>query len=307
MALQVTFPVLTSINNAVNTAYNVQIDAVDSVYTEFSSETNSTGAAEVYPRLDLISGLREWIGDRVVQQLGLHTFSITNRLFEETISVLRTDIEDDKYGFLGQAAQQLGQNAGELPDLLAAQLLIAGNTIPCYDGQNFFDPSHPQYDKYGNATTVANYFPGSGGNIGPAWYLFDTRKVIKPMIHQKRRPFEIIPKFSMTDPSVFFNKEFVWGVDGRMNMGFGIWDLAAMSTLPLTAANFNIVRTAMMSHHKPNGAPLNIKPTIWVGPSTLYGTAKKLFEGEYDLDSTNVIASNPWKGACRVVENTWLN
>jgi phage major head subunit gpT-like protein len=302
----VTFPALASINDAVNTAYNVQIDAVESVWKNFSSETNSTGAAEVYPRLDLITGLREWIGDRVVQQLGLTTFTITNRLFEETIACERTDIEDDKYGFLGQAAQQLGQNAGELPDLLASQLLVNGPSTPCYDGQNFFDPSHPQFDKNGNAITIPNYFPAEGAP-GPAWYLFDNRKVIKPMICQRRRPFVITPKFSLTDPSVFFNKQFVWGVDGRMNMGFGIWNLAAMSTLPLTGANFAMVRQAMMSQHKPNGAPLNIKPTIWVGPTALYQTAKMLFEGEYNLDSTNVIESNPWKGECKVIENTWLN
>ena len=303
--MRVTFPGLTSINDAVSTAYNVQIDAVDSVIGRISSTTPSTGRAEVYPRLDLIGGLREWIGDRVIQQLGLHTFSITNRLFEETISVLRTDVEDDQYGFLGQAAQQLGQNAGELPDLLGNQLLVNGFQTPCYDGQNFFDPAHPTFDKFGNAVTVANYFPGQAGN--PPWFLFDTRKVIKPMIHQTRRPFVITPLFSMTDANVFYNKEFVWGVDGRMNMGFGIWNLAAMSTLPLTSANYGLVRTAMMASHKPNGAPLNVKPTLGFFPSSLIATARKLIKGEYDLDSTSVISSNPWRDDIEIIENTWLN
>lgn len=307
MPQTITFATLGSINNAVSTAYNVQIDAVEGVCQQYSSENTSDGAAEVYPRLDLIAGLREWIGDRVVQQLGMTTFSITNRLFEETISVLRTDIEDDRYGFLGQAATQLGQNAGELPDILCTTLLKAGSTTPCYDGQNFFDPSHPQFDGNGNAITIPNWYPATS-NPGPTWYLFDNRKVIKPMIRQKRRPFVITPKFSMTDPSVFFNKEFVWGVDGRMNVGFGIWNLMAASNLPLTGANFATVRNNMMAHHKPNGVPLNIRPTTLMFPTALRATANKLIKGEYDIDNTGANPqSNPWKDDVALLENTWLN
>ena len=300
----ITFPALRSINQAVSTAYNVQIDAVESMFRLFSSENSSDGEAEIYPRLDLISGLREWIGDRVVQQLGLHTFSIYNREFEETISVKRSQLEDDRFGFLGQAAQQLGQNAGELPDLLSSQLLAVGDTTPCYDGQNFFDPSHPQFDKTGAATTVANFFSGTG----PAWYLFDNRKVIKPMIYQKRRPFVITPMFSLTDEAVFTRGEYRWGVDGRMNMGFGIWDLMVKCTVPLTGANYAAARLAMMSHHKPNGAPLNIRPTHLMVPSTLKATATKLIKGEFDIDNTGANPqSNPWRDDVIVVENTWLN
>jgi phage major head subunit gpT-like protein len=310
---QITVPVLQSINDGVNLAYNSQLWAAKSVYPAFTFEAPSTGDAEVYPRLDMLSGLREWIGDRVAKQLSLVTFRIVNRLFEETIAVQRTDIEDDKYGFLTPIAQQLGENAARFPDLLVAQLLLAGHTTPCYDGQNFFDTAHPSFTSSGGATTLANYASGSS----PVWYLFDTSRVLKPVIFQKRKPFEIIPKFSPTDPNVFWSKEFEWGVDGRCNVGFGIWQLGFMSTQPLTDVNLLAARALMASYRRPDGAPMGIMPDLLVTGSANYPTAKALYENEFIPGATSIadyggtapasLVPNIVKGMFKPLENQWLN
>jgi phage gp29-like protein len=89
--MEITFPALQSINDGLNLAYNSQLFATGTKYDAFTLETNSTGAAEVYPRLNMLPGLREWIGDRQVMSLSQATFSILNRLFELTIEVARTD------------------------------------------------------------------------------------------------------------------------------------------------------------------------------------------------------------------------
>jgi phage major head subunit gpT-like protein len=310
--MEITFPALASINYGVSTAYNDQLWSAKTRYPAFTYEASSTGAAEVYPRLNMLSGLREWVGDRLVQSLSQSTFQILNKLFEQTISIARTDLEDDKFGLLTPAAAQLGANAAHHPDLLVAQLLKAGHTTPCYDGQNFFDTAHPDYTGTGAPTTSPNFVAGAG----PAWYLFDVSKVLKPVIFQKRRPYSIVPKFSMTDQQVFWNKEFEWGVDARVNAGFGIWQLAFMSQAPLTIENLQAARTQGASYHRPDGAPMGINLSLLVAPSTLYPTAKALAENEmvpsnfsnaYVNGTAIGLLANPVRGMFTALEDEWLN
>ena len=317
MVQQITPAVLSSINLGVSTAFNRQFGLSPSFYKRFCYEAPSTGSGEFYPRLDLLPGLREWIGDREINMLSQTNFQIMNRTFEGTIAVKREDIEDDKFGILAPAAEQLGQNAGNLPDLLVAQLLKNGHATPTYDGQNFFDVAHPDYTGIGaaggaSATTSANYFTANipAGEVnGAPWYLFDTRQILKAVIFQTRRAFDVIAKFNPEDPDVFWQNQYVWGVDGRCSAGFGIWQTAVMSTAPLNQKNFALARTAMASHHRPDGSPLAILPTLCVVPTALLGNAKTTFGAYADssINATTTVMENPWKDACEILENPWLN
>ena len=306
--MDITFPALQSLNDAVSLAYNTQFWETQTIYDRFSFRAQSEGAAEVYPRMDLLPGLREWLGDRVVHSLSISTFSIANKTFEETIAIKRTDIEDDRFGILTPAAQQLGQNARHLPDLQIASLMLNGHTAPTYDGQNFFDLAHPNPNRDGTPGTVANYQAGSGY---PTWFLFDTSKVIKPFIWQERRPFQVIPKFSMEDPQVFWNQEYEWGCDGRGNAGYGLWQLGFMSTAQFTLANLIAARTAMASIRRPDGTPMGIKPTLCVVPTALFPDAKAYATNEFVPIDTNTGATtlgpNPLRGMFEALEDEWLN
>jgi phage major head subunit gpT-like protein len=311
MPSAITFPLLTSINNGVSLSFNSQLYSTATIYDKFTFQGQSTGNAEVYPRLDMLPGLREWLGDRVVHSLSETTFSISNKTFEETISVRREDLEDDRYGILTRAAEALGENAGRLPDLLIASLMLAGDTAPTFDGQNFFDTAHPNPNRDGKTMgTVANKaVVTGGGEQGPAWFLIDNSRVLKPFIFQRRRPFQVIPKFSLTDPEAFFNNEFMWGVDGRCNAGYGLWQLCFMSTQPLTHDNVVAARTAMLSIRRPDGAPMGIKPNLLVAPSVLYPTAKALAENEFQPTTVSAtsLVPNQVRGMFAALENEWLN
>ena len=102
----ITAPVLGSINNGLQTSFNTQLYRAESPHRLFCYDSSSTGREEVYPRLDQMGGVREWLGDRIVQQLGTSQFTIRNRTFEQTIGVSRVDIEDDKYGMYGPVAAE---------------------------------------------------------------------------------------------------------------------------------------------------------------------------------------------------------
>lgn len=310
--MEITFPALQSINYSVSLAYNDQFASAPTRFDAFTYEATSSGAAEVYPRLNMMPGLREWIGDRQVVSLSQTTFTIVNRDFELTIGVARKDIEDDKLNMLGPIAGQMGMAAKRHPDLLIASLMKAGHTTPCYDGQNFFDTAHPDFTSTGGATSSANY--ASGGS--PVWFLFDVSQMLKPVIFQRRRPYVVIPKFSMTDPQVFWNKEFQWGVDGRDNCGFGIWQLGFMSTQAPTVENILAARNTMATYRRPDGAPMGIRGTLLVSGSTNYPQLKAIAEDELipnTYSSTYVggtavgLYPNPARGMFKAMEDEWLN
>lgn len=62
------------------------------------------------------------------------------------------------------------------------------------------------------------------------WFLLDVSRGIKPFIFQVRKNYEFVALDKITDINVFMNKQFIYGVDARCNVGFGLWQLAYGST-----------------------------------------------------------------------------
>ena len=302
--MEVTPAALSSINDAVSLAYNTMFWSAGSVYERFTYKATSTGRETVYPRLNMISGLREWVGDRVALSLGESEFTITNRTYEQTIAIKRENIEDDQFGILKSAAELLGTNSRNHPDLLVSTLLKNGHTTLTYDGQNFFDVSHPNPNADGVTTgTVANYASGAY----PVWYLVDTTKVLRPIIYQERRPFVVKPLFALDSALLNTLNEFQWGVDGRCNVGFGLWQLAYMSTAQLTPANLITARATMASIRRPDGTPMGIVPNMLVCGTALGPVARAIQSSQFD-PTAGTLTANPAIGLIpEVLENPWLN
>jgi phage major head subunit gpT-like protein len=121
--------------------------------TEIKSETEE----EFYPWLKRIPELREWIGERQVNNLSANVQRLKNRLFEDTFGVKRTKFEDDKYGiFTGPAVSELGRAAKLWPDKILAEAIIAGGTALAHDGQAYFSASHPVNPDDASLGTQAN-------------------------------------------------------------------------------------------------------------------------------------------------------
>jgi phage major head subunit gpT-like protein len=72
--------------------------------------------------------MKEWIGERQVNNLSVGNATVTNRDFESTIGVPRNDIEDDNYGVYAPLMTAMGAAAQELwKELASAALLANGN------------------------------------------------------------------------------------------------------------------------------------------------------------------------------------
>lgn len=273
--LQISPQLMTAIYQGYNTKFQAGLGKGDIFYTDLAMPVDSADAQEVYGWLGKTTGFRQWIGDRVVQGLQGHDFTIKNIHFEDTVGVNVDQIEDDKYGLLGSIFEQMGQDASEHPDTVIFDLLKSGATTLCYDGKPFFATDHPVLDAKGKNTPTSNYTTEAGGK--PTWYVADNSRVLKPIVWQKRKDYAFRRVDSATDSIVFLKNQALYGVDARVNAGFGLWQLMQASNKDLTAANFKSLRQAMRSTKADNGRPLKIRPTHIYVPSALESAAEALF------------------------------
>lgn len=268
------------------------------LWPQIATLVPSTTMVETYAWLGEFSRLREWIGERQINRMERHGYSLTNKKFEATEAIPRDYVEDDTYGVLMPKFQDMGHAAATHPDEMLFALLAAGFESKCYDGQNFFDTDHPVGDK-GQEKSVSNMQAGSG----VPWYLLDTSRPLKPLIYQQRKDYKLTNKTDASNSDhVYMMDEFLYGVDARGNWGYGFWQQAYASKADLTESNFNDAVQAMMSFKSDKGRPLGIMPKILiVGPSNR-AKAKAVVEAEH---KANGGSNTNWK-AVDVLVVPWL-
>lgn len=279
------------------TDFNRGWENAKTVHDKIAMKVKSNGPDEAYLWLSQLPNIREWVGSRVIHQLSKDGFKIANRKFESTVRVKRTEIEDDRASVYGPLFNELGRKGAEFPDELLAELIASGFTAPCFDGQNFFDDEHP----VGNPdapTTASNMQAGAGS----AWYLLDLSRDIRPFIYQDRIPFALDRVDDASDEHVFLQDEYLYGLRGRMNMGFGLWQLAYASKAALTVENYEAARATMSSLRGENDRKLGITPTHLVVPTELEGNGRRVLKNMLITGGE----SNPWIDSAELLVSQWL-
>lgn len=109
-----------------------------------ASEFKSTTGKETYAWLGSVPPMREWGQGRLARSLFPQEYSIENQLWENTIEVARTEVDDDQIGGISMRVSELAEKAAMLQDQLLASLLINGGTagFNAYDGKTFFATDH---------------------------------------------------------------------------------------------------------------------------------------------------------------------
>lgn len=184
---------LRGIYTAFNTIFNKALTEVKPLYTEIATVTPSTTESETYAWLGDIPGMREWIGDREVQNLTASGYTIRNKDFELTVGVDRNAVEDDKLGLYNVSIQMLAQSAAMHPDELVFKLLAAGFTEKCFDGQPFFSNAHKIGDK-----TVSNM---SHDKLSMDAYI-KARTTIMSLTNSKGRALNLVPNKLVVPPAL---------------------------------------------------------------------------------------------------------
>ncbi len=280
------------------TVYQDNFDNAPSHFEKIAMTVPSSAREGTYGFLGMFPNLREWLGPRVVSNLSASTFSILNRKFESTLAVERDHISDDRLGIFKPMFAQMGVAAKQHPDRLIFELLAAGFSTNCYDGQFYFDTDHPVLDAAGVPVNVSNF----GGGAAAPWFLLDTSRAVRPLIWQEREPYAFQTLDRDSDPNVFFEDRYIYGVRARVNAGFGFWQLAYGSKQTLNATNYAAARAALMNFKGDGGASLGIVPTTLVVGPTLEEAALNIVNTEYATGG----ASNPWKGTASLIITPYL-
>lgn len=251
-----------------------------------------------YGWLRKLTGMREWLGARVFDNVVEATYSIVNRHYEKTVAVDRNDIEDDNLGQYAPMMRELGELVSALKEQLVFALLNAGWTTNCWDGQPFFDTNHPIVGANGVATVFAN----TDGGAGTPWFLLCTTRTVKPIIFQERKKPEFVTLDDPTHANVFSQRQFVYGVDLRCNVGYGFPQMAWGSRQVLSGANYGIGRAAIQGMRGDGGRPLGLIPNLLVVPPALESVGRQLLNSEYGAGGI----TNEWKGTAELLVVPWL-
>lgn len=282
----------------VSAAFADGLGTAESQYEKIAMTVPSSTRENVYPWLGNLPSMKKWVGDRVIRNLKAHKYSIENEKFESTIAVRRDDIEDDQVGVYGPMFRDLGAQAGLHPNQLVFGLLRQGHESLCYDGQYFFDADHP----VGGASVSNTFAPEEAAGAVAPWYLLCTTRPVKPLIFQKRRDYALKRKDAPTDDNVFMRDEYLYGVDARVSVGFGLWQCAIRSTKPLDNGSYAEARAAMMGFVNDNGDPLGLVPDMLLVPPTHESAARRVVVTALTTGG----ATNEWAGTASLLVSPWL-
>lgn len=296
----ITASVLGALQQGFNAAFLQGFGSVVSSWNQIAMRIPSSAKTENYGWMKELPGMREWIGQRVINNLESSGAKLTNKNYEHTIGVDRNDIEDDQLGIYAPMFSMQGEIAARHPDELVWGLLPTGFATLGFDGQYFFDSDHVGYDSNGAEISWSN----TGGGSGSPWFLMDlSRTFMKPLIFQDRKAANFVSLNRDTDSNVFMDRQFLFGVDTRYVAGFGFHQLAYGSKVALDATSFAAARLALETQRRPDGSPLPITATHLVTGPTNRAAAEALILKEYlagGESNTNYKALtpivNPWLG-----------
>jgi len=198
--MNVTPQALNAIFTGFSTEFQRAYDAVQPIWPQLASRITSTGSRTVHGFLAKLPRMREWLGDRVIQNAETHAHTIENKNFELTFAVSRNDIEDDSIGVYSPIIQAYAQQVALYPDDLLLTALMDGESTVCYDGQYFFDTDHP-VNKYDSSSASQQNYWSSGKALSAANYTA-VRAAMRGFKGEDGKSLRVNPKLLVVPPQL---------------------------------------------------------------------------------------------------------
>lgn len=289
---------LKTLGTSFNALFTAGLGMAPPQWDRVATTVPSTTSQNEYGWLGEIEGMREWVGDRQISDLASSGYTIKNKKFERTIEVKGDDIDDDNVGVYSMRFRNLGRVAAAHPNELVFAALKAGFTTNCFDGQFYFDTDHPVINADGSMGTYAN----TDGGAGLPWFLMDSKQITRPIIFQKRKDYTFKAMDNLEDEAVFMRDSYRYGVDARVNVGYGFPQVCWGSKQALAAGTYETARSALIGMKGDFGRPLGLVPDLLVVGATQEGAARKLLNSEYAAGGE----TNQWKGTAELLVVPWL-
>jgi phage major head subunit gpT-like protein len=184
---------LSSLYSGFSAIFKEGFDTASTLYPRVATEVPSATRQEEYKWLGRVPRMREWLGERVIQNLSAYSYTIKNRDWEATVAVDRNDIEDDAVGIYTPMVKALADAAATHPDEMVFDLIAGGLTTACYDGRPFFDTAHP------TGSTVQS-------NKGTAKLTADSyaaaRAAMMSLVDERGKPLNVVPDLLIVPPQL---------------------------------------------------------------------------------------------------------
>lgn len=168
-------------------------------YQQLATVVPSTSRENRYYWMGQLAKMREWIGERYVNNLAARGYTLPNKDFEVTIEVDRNDIEDDNLGIYAPMFDMMGYQTAKWPDDVLASTIKSGTTVTGHDGQYFFDTDHPVNLDDTSGGTFANLLTSSP--LTPANYQA-ARQAMMVFKGEDNRALSIIPDTLVVPPQL---------------------------------------------------------------------------------------------------------
>ncbi len=151
------------------------------------------------PWIGKLPVMREWVGDREVQNAFSKFYDITPKLFESTFGLNKSKIDDDQWGlFASQILPQMAAQTKRWPDYRLIEV-IQGNGL-WSDGLPFFDGSHPVNVDKPELSTYANDY-ASGKPLNHDNYAF-VRMAMMAQIGEDGKSMGVMPDLLIVPPQL---------------------------------------------------------------------------------------------------------
>lgn len=254
---------------AVNAAFKTQLigNSGNQQADQLATTINMSTKEVEFPIITGATGpMREWKGSRIVKSVLRDSYRIRTKKFEKTLGIDIEEVEDDNLDVYMPAINTMAIATGNWK---AQQVFKAleDNGVG-YDGKQLFATDHPE-----QGANVSNFQAGSG----PAWYLLDLSKPIKPILWGERQKPTVKAKTSDSDDNVFWRDQYIWGARARGGAGYGMWQFAFKSKAALNGTNYEAAEQWLRARRDEDGETLDGAPSLLLVPPSLAWDVRRLF------------------------------
>lgn len=174
-------------------------------YDVYASTMPSSTSENLYGWLADLDEFREWVGPRKIGNVVARDYKLANKDWELTRGLERNKVADDQYGFFSQVARMMGEKAKMWPDNVCTDVLEAGTSTLCWDGQFFFDGDHPVDFDDASKGTYRNYYDSTVGGGGTGYPLNATNvnagmAFMQEVVGEGGRTLNVTPSHIMVAP-----------------------------------------------------------------------------------------------------------
>lgn len=263
-----------AVYTSLDTKYLEIFQSTPSFADKIATRVNSTSRATRHAWLSQIGPLVEYVGEKPVEQVSARAYVITNKKYGKVLEIPEEDIDDDQIGIYGNLAGMLGAQAKKWPDDMIVSLLQTGKTQLAWDGQPFWNASHPVNIDKSSAGTFSNLrtaFPLTATNFETLWQQMGQFKL------ENGRFLPIMPVATLVDPT---NTIALRRILNSQLIGYSV---PAGTGVGGAAAVTNVLQGATQEITIPE---LGNEPGVWYMIGSLFGVNPFLYQVRKDPVTT---------------------